>query len=417
MRRFSQFRHVWLDLWMRDVIIYVRPMIPLFLARTAVHNFSRSGRQQVTSRREKHSRSAFTLIELLVVISIIAVLMALILPAVQSARQSARRTQCLNRLRQLGIGLHGFASRSPERQLPAYGTWGDDVATSPTSTQPAALRSWVIDILPFIDRRDIYDRWNFNLRHSNGENDDLIKGYNMAILTCPSDQTADGRGALSFVANAGYAGIDSEIELSRTTGWGNQNGNYHEYDNVKIDWNGNGTVGDEEDDDLTRRSGVMWREVVRRSNGSFPAERNQSFSLDDIYDGRSQTILLTENINAGGLTSPTQLWGDPDARSCAMVLPIERVTSAGPGYFADPPVDPRFPMCLINGARNAAEGRNPWPSSNHTGGVNVTFCDGSTRFVNEDMDLLVYKRIITPSGARQNANGILPQDVVGDSDF
>ena len=383
-----------------------------------MHKFSRCCPTRNSLRDDSHSRSAFTLIELLVVISIIAVLMALILPAVQSARQSARRTQCLNRMRQLGIGLHGFASRSPDSQLPAYGTWGDDVATSATSTQPAALRSWVVDILPHIDRRDIYDRWNLNLRHSNGENDDLIKEFNMAVLTCPNDPTASGqRGALSYVVNAGYAGIDSEIELARTSGWGNQNGNYHEYDNVKIDWNGNGTVGDAEDDDLTRRSGVMWREVVRRSNGTFPAERNQSFSLNDIYDGLGQTILLTENINAGGLASPTQLWGDPDARSCTMVLPIERVASAGPGYFADPPIDPRFPMCVINGARNAAEGRNPWPSSNHTSGVNVTFCDGSTRFVNQAIDLLVYKRIITPAGSRQNANGMLPQDVLGDNDY
>ena len=105
-------------------------------------------------------RSAFTLIELLVVISIIALLMALILPAIQSAREAARRTQCLNHMRQLSLGLHGAAARSANVQLPAYGVWGDDVATSATSTQPAAMWSWVVEILPFIDRRDLYDRWN-----------------------------------------------------------------------------------------------------------------------------------------------------------------------------------------------------------------------------------------------------------------
>ena len=364
------------------------------------------------------ARSAFTLIELLVVISIISLLMALILPAVQSAREAARRTQCLNHLRQLAIGMHGAAARSAGGQLPAYGVWGDDVATSATSTQPAALWSWVVEILPFIDRRDLYDRWDFDLRHSNGVNDDLIRTFNMKVLTCPDDESANERsGALSYVVNAGYAGIDSVIELNRTTGWGNQNGNYHKFDNVKIDWNSNGTVGDQEDNDLTRRSGVMWREVIHRSRGSFKAERNQSLSLKEIYDGQSHTLLLTENLHAGGLESPAQMWGDPDARSCTFVLPIKRVSRAGPSYYADPPLDPNFPECVINGARVGNEGRSPWPSSNHPGGVCASFCDGSTKFVSEDIDLLIYKRIITPAGSRLNASGVVSQTILSDNDF
>src|SRR3954466_7951559 len=51
---------------------------------------------------------AFTLIELLVVIAIIAVLIALLLPAVQAAREAARRAQCVNNLKQIGLGLHNY---------------------------------------------------------------------------------------------------------------------------------------------------------------------------------------------------------------------------------------------------------------------------------------------------------------------
>ncbi len=375
-------------------------------------------RSSKTARILSPSRAGFTLIELLVVISIIAVLMALILPAVQSAREAARRTQCLNHMRQIALGIHGYAAKSASAQLPAYGTWGDDIATTAASTQPAAMWSWVIEVLPFIDKRDLYDRWDFNLRHSNGNNDQLVKTYNMKVLTCPDDDSASERaGALSYVVNAGYAGIDSVVELNRTTGWGNSNGNYHEHDNVKIDWNSNGTVGDAVDDDLTHRSGVMWREVIHRSKGKFAAKRNESLSLNEIYDGQSQTLLLTENLHAGGLQSPAQMWGDPDARSCTFVLPIQRVKLAGPSYFMNPPVDPNFPKSTINGARDGNEGRSPWPSSNHSGGVCASFCDGSTKFVSANLDLLVYKRIITPAGTRPNPGTVAAQAILGDRDF
>ena len=59
--------------------------------------------------------AAFTLIELLVVIAIIAVLAGLLLPSLSSAKSKARNIDCINRLRQIGIGLKGWAQDNRDR--------------------------------------------------------------------------------------------------------------------------------------------------------------------------------------------------------------------------------------------------------------------------------------------------------------
>src|SRR5262245_5245299 len=102
-----------------------------------------------------------TITEVLVVIAILGVLVALILPAIQRARESARRAQCANNLHQLAVAVSHF--ESVKRRLPNSGTFG---VTSLNGGPPvidwfSPKRSWVVDLLPFIEQLSIYNAWTF----------------------------------------------------------------------------------------------------------------------------------------------------------------------------------------------------------------------------------------------------------------
>ncbi len=58
---------------------------------------------------QRANRGGFTLIELLVVVAVIAILAALLLPALASAKAKALRTECVNNMRQWGVGCLIYA--------------------------------------------------------------------------------------------------------------------------------------------------------------------------------------------------------------------------------------------------------------------------------------------------------------------
>ena len=102
----------------------------------------------------------------MVVITIIGILIALLLPAVQAARESARRTQCMNNVKQIGLALLSYESRTG--CFPP-GTLNTNPSSSKYTTYPRT--PWTIHLFPYLEQQNIYDRIDFALPGGAGRRD------------------------------------------------------------------------------------------------------------------------------------------------------------------------------------------------------------------------------------------------------
>ena len=105
----------------------------------------------------------FTLVELLVVIAIIGILVALLLPAVQAAREAARRTQCVNHLKQIGLGIVSHAEQHKLYPMGRGPYFGED--QDPRGLIDQFSVSWAYRLLPFLEEQAIHDAWVPEERH------------------------------------------------------------------------------------------------------------------------------------------------------------------------------------------------------------------------------------------------------------
>jgi type II secretory pathway pseudopilin PulG len=127
-------------------------------------------------------------VELLVVIAIIGILIALLLPAVQAAREAARRSQCLNNLRQMGIGLHNYHDA-----LKTFPPGGID---------PLGKRhAWSAMLLPYVEQGSLAEGIDFGKPYNDPVNATAAATV-LDIYLCPSvprsNPLRNGRAACDY---------------------------------------------------------------------------------------------------------------------------------------------------------------------------------------------------------------------------
>jgi prepilin-type N-terminal cleavage/methylation domain-containing protein/prepilin-type processing-associated H-X9-DG protein len=354
----------------------------------------------------KSKRHGFTLIELLVVISIIAVLASLIAPAVQSARRAARKLECLNSIRNVGLAMQNFASQSGV--LPTLTS--DLTVTNAAGVSGKVYGAgWPIALLPALDSAALLKNLKQNsIPTGSGDAMTFTDEVALKVFTCPDDTDSHQRpGGLSFVVNSGFM-PDTVWDSGETASaymqpW-------------IIDWNGDGRYSldgatalgspatfDAIDAGIETSTGVFFR-----PNSTYTA------SLDSLSvgDGSSSTILLSENLQAGlWYASRDSLVSFGSANNLGFGIRIPTGNNGRPvtGIFngigslqtiragvTDTTLLPD--QWAVNRNLGAPVGTAPRPSSNHAGGVNTVFGDGSAKFINEQIDKEVYFKLLTSNG-------------------
>jgi len=320
-------------------------------------------------------KQAFTLVELLVVIAIIGTLVGLLLPAVQAAREAARSNTCRNNLKQLQTAL--TIRETSLKQFPGYinrlGITGDFAANQTRA-------SWVVMTFPHIEQPALWDSWSQGGTGGTG-NGEFAE---IEILICPSDPPeTTGEPLLSYVANAGD--INRDDGGSEPLRESPANGVF--FDRTRM---ADGAHGPPDGRDRSVQPQVVMTIAYIQAKG----------------DGTTKTLMLSENINAthwGHFQTATEFLDRKYHFGFCWEQPKTVVDSVkSPLAPEDLEMEPRFRR--LNGVDEAlTEDRISdqmttnygFPSSNHSGGVNVAFVGGQVQFVADQIDTLVYAQLMT----------------------
>jgi prepilin-type N-terminal cleavage/methylation domain-containing protein len=321
-------------------------------------------------------RHAFTLVELLVVIAVIGMLVGLLLPAVQAARESAARTQCMNNLKQIGLGLQSY--HDAKKVFPSGYV---DLNNNPLLTPDNDIGpgwGWASMILPNVEQQALYNQINFSMPVGTGVNA-AVSLVNIPLFQCPSDTYQDPipvyditlSNPIATVAHGNYVGCDGWIECFNGATGNITPGPWN--DGIFGGFYGPGARG------------VFWR--------------NSHTRMADVKDGTSNTFLCGERT---GYHSPSTWTGAPAGGQCPAWM------AANPIAPNSPPPSAAYDNADFGEAFVLSHGNyTHLPNSDiplfdpdtfyslHPNGCNFVLTDGSSRFISDGVDGYVYQALTT----------------------
>ena len=326
-------------------------------------------------------KPGFTLIELLVVIAIIAILIALLLPAVQQAREAARRTQCKNNFKQLGIALHNY--HDTYKMFPPNAVAPTTENVGGRYNQAWLAWSGLAMLLPYIEQGNLFSALNFstvgpawnlpNFEAQVDANGKLYRHYVIPAFICPSDNqpVLDGHSTKSNYAMS--------MGAQQMDGGGNPWGTCTNY-MFPGGYFGTGGAGHGNTDSPALTSGVLSRQ-------------GWAAGFRDMTDGTSNTIAMGEILpqcgdhSRNGWFHFNSMW---IATTAPVNFPIACVRdNKVNGVKWDDPASAGVTACNHWQNWQTSQGFK----SKHTGGAQFVLCDGSARFISENIDYATYQRL------------------------